>query len=63
MIDQDPHISIYCGLSYAALKLKRHADESVVAGREFVEAYVQFTHYAEGIHRLLKGAAPHHEHP
>lgn len=29
MIDQDPHISIYCGLSYAALKLKRHADASI----------------------------------
>lgn len=46
-----------------AMETKKHADESVVAGREFVEAYVQFTHYAEGIHRLLKGAAPHHEHP
>ena len=40
----------------------KHADESVAAGREFVEAYVQFTHYAEGIHGLLKGGAQHHEH-
>ena len=29
---------------------KKHADESVGAGREFVEAYVQFTHYVERLH-------------
>lgn len=36
------------------MKTRQHADESVAAGREFVKAYVQFTHYAEGIHGLLK---------
>lgn len=41
----------------------KHAYESVAAGREFVEAYVQFTHYAEGIHGLLKRGAQHHENP
>ncbi len=41
----------------------KHADESVAAGREFVETYVQFTHFAEGFHGLLKGGTQHHEHP
>lgn len=45
------------------MKTHQHADESVSAGREFVEAYVQFTHYAEGIHSLLKKEGAHHEHP
>src|SRR5574340_536244 len=36
---------------------KKHADDSVEAGRKFVEAYVDFTHYAE---RLYSNAiAPH----
>jgi len=43
------------------MKTRRHAVASVAAGREFVEAYVQFTHYAEGIHGMLKKA--NHEHP
>jgi hypothetical protein len=34
-----------------ALETKKHADESVAAGREFVEAYVEFTHYVERLHR------------
>lgn len=42
------------------MKTRRYAGESVAAGREFVEAYVQFTHYAEGIHGLLKKGASHH---
>jgi len=42
------------------MKTRQHADESMAAGREFVEAYVQFTHYAEGIHGLLKKGASHH---
>ncbi|HBA55809.1 MAG TPA: hypothetical protein DCZ04_15510 [Syntrophorhabdus aromaticivorans] len=45
------------------MKTRQHADESVAVGREFVEAYVQFTHYAEGIHGLVKKGASHHEHP
>jgi hypothetical protein len=40
-----------------AFEAKKHADESVVAGREFAEAYVIFTHYVEELHALLKGAA------
>jgi len=45
-----------------ALKAKKHADESVTAGREFVESYVIFTHYVEGLHSMIKGASEHHEH-
>jgi hypothetical protein len=40
----------------------KHADESVAAGREFVKAYVQFTHFAEGIHGVLKTGVSHHGH-
>lgn len=45
-----------------ALKARKHADESVAAGREFVETYVIFTHYVEGLHTIIKGTAGHHEH-
>ncbi|MBW1607979.1 MAG: hypothetical protein JRG87_07190 [Deltaproteobacteria bacterium] len=47
---------------HRALKAKKHADESVAAGREFVESYVIFTHYVEGLHTIIKGASEHHEH-
>ena len=47
---------------HRALKAKKHADESVTAGREFVESYVIFTHYVEGLHSMIKGASEHHEH-
>lgn len=39
---------------------KKHADESVEAGREFVEAYVEFTHYVERLHLDAIGKAVHH---
>jgi hypothetical protein len=45
-----------------ALETKKHADESVTAGREFVEAYVIFTHYVEELHASVKGGTEHHEH-
>jgi hypothetical protein len=43
-----------------ALETKKHADESVSAGREFVEAYVVFTHYVENLHGSVKGGTEHH---
>ena len=43
-----------------ASETRDHADDSVVAGREFVESYVVFTHYVEGLHGLIKGGAAHH---
>lgn len=42
-----------------AKETKKHADDSVEAGREYVEAYVVFTHYVE---RLHTDAASHGEH-
>lgn len=52
---------------------KKHADESVESGRDFVEAYVAFTHYVERMHLIATAngghndlggdeAAPVHEH-
>jgi hypothetical protein len=38
---------------------KKHKDESVESGREYVEAYVQFTHYVEGIHQSILSAGAH----
>ncbi len=43
-----------------ASETKKHADDSVSAGREFVEAYVIFTHYVEGLHTIIKGNSGHH---
>lgn len=39
-----------------AYHTKAHKDDSVEAGREFVEAYVHFTHLAEGIDAVASGA-------
>ena len=38
-----------------------HVDESVAAGREYVNAYVIFTHYVEGLHTVIKGKGGHHD--
>jgi hypothetical protein len=42
-----------------ALATKQHADESVQAGRESVEAYVQYVHFVEGIVGLVHGKHAH----
>jgi len=47
----------------AALETKQHADESVEAGRAFVEAYVPYMHYVEGIYATAQGPAEHHGAP
>jgi hypothetical protein len=46
----------------------KEADKSIAAGREYVEAYVVFTHYVERLHNDItggvehgEGAAPKHE--
>jgi hypothetical protein len=50
------------------LEKKKHAEESITFGREFVEAYVEFTHYVERLHLDAAGKAVHagkpavHEH-
>jgi hypothetical protein len=38
-----------------AMEKKKHADESVEAGRDFVEAYVEFLHYVERLDQDMKG--------
>lgn len=40
----------------------KHKDESIAQGREFVEAYVQFTHYVEKLHMNATGKGVHDEH-
>ena len=43
-----------------ASKAQKHADDSVASGREFVKAYVIFTHYVEGLHTIINGNGGHH---
>ena len=43
-----------------ALQARKNKDKSVESGREFVEAYVQYTHYIEGIHAAIMSAGGHH---
>jgi len=46
-----------------AVQKKQHVDDSVEAGREFVEAYVQYVHYVEGIHQAVMAPAHGHSEP
>jgi len=41
---------------------KKHAEENVEAGREFVAAYVEFVHYVEALQTTAKRPASAHEH-
>lgn len=45
-----------------AAATSKHKDESVAQGREFVEAYVDYTHYVERLHQDATGTAPHGKH-
>jgi hypothetical protein len=42
-----------------ALEAQKNKDKSVEAGREFVEAYVTYMHYVEGIHTTIMSAGGH----
>ena len=44
-----------------ALDTRKHAQESVQAGRESVEAYITYVHYVEGIAQAVHGSAHHAE--
>jgi hypothetical protein len=46
----------------AALEAMKIKDASVEAGREFVEAYVIFTHYVEAVHAAIAASAAEHHH-
>ena len=41
----------------------KEQDKNVASGREYVEAYVEFTHYVERLHSAIEaaGGAEHHE--
>ena len=43
------------------LEAKKHADESVDAGRKYVEAYVEYVHFVERLHADMAGHVGHHE--
>jgi hypothetical protein len=43
-----------------ALESSKNKDKSIEAGREFVEAYVTYMHYVEGIHTAIVSAGGHH---
>ncbi len=45
-----------------ALHAQKHAAKNVEAGREYVEAYVTYVHYVEGIAQAVH-SAPHHGAP
>ena len=42
------------------LETRKNKDKSVEAGREYVEAYVIYTHYVENIHSAILSAGNHH---
>jgi len=44
-----------------AWEKKQAADDSPEKGREFVEAYISFVHYVEGIHEMTMGGHAHGE--
>ena len=44
-----------------ARQTRAHSDESIGAGREFVAAYVEFTHYVEGLEALASGHSEEQE--
>lgn len=41
------------------VETRKHANDSVAAGRAYVAAYVTFLHYVEGIHAAVANAAHH----
>jgi hypothetical protein len=46
----------------AAVERRKHAADSVVAGREYVEAYVDYIHFVESVNRLASHGASHLHH-
>jgi hypothetical protein len=43
------------------LTLRDYSPDDVAAGREYVKAYVTYTHFVEGVHRAAKGSQHQHE--
>lgn len=46
-----------------AFEAKKHADESVEAGRKFIEAYVEYVHYVESVFLSISSEGAHHGEP
>lgn len=44
----------------SVLKWRSHDPDDVAAGRRYVQAYVSYTHFVEGIHRTATAAVTHH---
>jgi hypothetical protein len=44
-----------------ALETRKNANKNVDAGREFVEAYVNYVHYVEGIHTAIMSKGEQHD--
>jgi len=60
LVTGDVSAGIKSHYEHAAAAYK-HKDESVAQGREFVEAYVAFTHYVERLHQDATGKGAHGE--
>lgn len=45
------------------VEASKHKDDSVEAGRNFVEAYVDYMHYVENVHAAIAGQQPDHAAP
>jgi len=43
-----------------ALEKKKHVNESVDAGREYVAAYIEYVHYVEHVDKIVASKAGHH---
>lgn len=43
------------------VEAKKHSEDNTEAGREYVEAYVQFVHYVEALHNTAAATAAHTE--
>jgi hypothetical protein len=44
-----------------AFEAKKHAGDSVAAGREYVRAYVELTHHIEALQAASRGRGGHHD--
>lgn len=61
LVTDDISAGIKTRFEHAAATYK-HKDESVALGREFVEAYVAYTHYVERLHQDATGKDAHGAH-
>lgn len=42
------------------MEAKKHKDESIEKGREYVKAYVEYVHFVESLHNTISGSGAHH---